>query len=128
MNEYAMSPLWFEHASSNYVVCHQFLPIENTEIYIAIATPAFLFALSRINNCYSLLLGTTHGIKYRLLPTRNSAARVILRIPKLVNITTFVKITSFDSYQCKKYLRNRLFLLPLSQQYCDIISIPDLLR
>ena len=38
--------------------------------------------LSRIDNCNSLLFGSTHEVTSRLQRMQNYAARVILRLPK----------------------------------------------
>ena len=46
------------------------------------------FALSRIDNCTSLLFGSTHDVTSHLQRIQNYAARVILRLPKSSNITT----------------------------------------
>ena len=49
------------------------------------------FVLSRIDNCSSLLFGSTHGVTSYLQRIRNYAARVILRLPKSSSITTHLR-------------------------------------
>ena len=53
----------------------------------ATATLVSAFALSRIDNCNSLLFGSTHDVTSHLQRTQNYAARVILRLPKSSSIT-----------------------------------------
>ena len=53
----------------------------------AIATLVSAF-LSMINYCNSLMFGSTHDVTSHLQRIQNYAARVILRPPKLSNITT----------------------------------------
>ena len=48
----------------------------------ATATLVSAFALSRIDYCNSLLLGSTHDVTSHLQRIQNYAARVILRLPK----------------------------------------------
>ena len=55
------------------------------------ATLVSAFALSRIDNCNSLLFGCTHDVASHLQRTQNNAARVILRLPSSSNITTQLK-------------------------------------
>ena len=88
----------------------------------ATATLLSTFVLSRIDYCNSLLFGSTHDVTSHLQRIQNYAARVILRLPKSSNITTF-KITSLASCQSKKHLQNSSFVLPLPQQYCTIMSL-----
>ena len=57
----------------------------------ATATLVSAFVLSRIDNCSSLLLGSTHDVKSHLQRIQNYAARVILRLPKSSCITTHLK-------------------------------------
>ena len=57
----------------------------------ATATIVSAFALSRIYYCNSLLLGSTHDVTSHLQRIQNYAARVILRLPTLSNITTHLK-------------------------------------
>ena len=52
------------------------------------ATHVSDFALSRIDNCSSLLFGFTHDVTSHLQQKQNYAARVILRLSKSSNITT----------------------------------------
>ena len=47
--------------------------------------------LLRIDYCSSLLFGSTHDVVSHLQRIQNYAARVILRLPKLSNITTHLK-------------------------------------
>ena len=84
------------------------------------ATLVSAFVLSRIDNCSTLLFGSTHDVTSHLQRIQNYAARVILRLPVIQHNHTF-KITSLVSCQRKKHLQNSLFVLPLSQQYCTII-------
>ena len=49
------------------------------------------FALSRIDYCNSLLLGSTHDVTSHLQQKQNYADRVILRILKSSNITIHLK-------------------------------------
>ena len=57
----------------------------------ATATLVSAFALSRIDYCNSLLLGSTHDVTSHLQRTQNYAARVIFCLPKSSNITTHMK-------------------------------------
>ena len=57
----------------------------------ATATLVSAFALSRIDYCNSLLLGSTHDVKSHLQRIQNYAARVILRLPKSSSITIHLK-------------------------------------
>ena len=77
------------------------------------------FALSRIDHCSSLLFRSTRDVTSHSQLMLNYAARVILRLPKSSK-HTFI-INPLDSCQCKKHIQNRLFVLPLPQQYCTII-------
>ena len=54
----------------------------------ATATLVSAFVLSRIDYCNSLLFGSTHDVTSHLQRILNYAARVILRLPMLPNITT----------------------------------------
>ena len=49
------------------------------------------FVLSRIENCNSLLFGSTHDVASHLQRIQNNAARVILRHPMSSSITTHLK-------------------------------------
>ena len=49
------------------------------------------FVLSRNDYCSSLLFGSTHVVTTNLQRIQNYAARVILRLPKLSNITSHLK-------------------------------------
>ena len=51
----------------------------------------YLFALSRIDYCISLLHGSTHDVTSHLQRIQNYAARIILRFPKSSNITKHLK-------------------------------------
>ena len=57
----------------------------------ATATLVSAFALSRIDYCNSLLLGSTHDMTSHWQRIQNYAARVILRLPKSSSITTHLK-------------------------------------
>ena len=54
----------------------------------ATATLVSALILSRIDYCYSLMLGSTHDVTSHLKPIQNYAARVILCLPKSSSITT----------------------------------------
>ena len=56
-----------------------------------IATLVSAFALSRIDNCISLLFGYTHDVTSHLQRIQNYAVRVILRLQKSSSITTHLK-------------------------------------
>ena len=55
------------------------------------ATATLASALSRIDYCISLLLGSTHDVISHLQRIQNYAARVILRFPKSSSITIHLK-------------------------------------
>ena len=55
------------------------------------ATLVSAFALSRIDYCNSLLLGSTHDVTSHLQRMQNYAARVCLCLPKSSSITTHLK-------------------------------------
>ena len=55
------------------------------------ATLASAFALSRIDYCCSLLLGSTHDVASHLQRIQNNAARVILRLQKSSSVTIHLK-------------------------------------
>ena len=55
------------------------------------ATIVSVFALSRIDYCNLLLLGSTHDVISHLQQIQDYAARVILRLPKSSSITTHLK-------------------------------------
>ena len=57
----------------------------------ATATLVSAFALSRIDYCSSLLIGSTHDVTSHMQRIQNYAARVILRLPKSSNITIHLK-------------------------------------
>ena len=57
----------------------------------ATATLVSAFVLSRIDNCNSLLFGSTHDVTSHLQRIQNYAARVILRLPKSSSITIHLK-------------------------------------
>ena len=57
----------------------------------ATATHLSTFALSRIDNCISLLFGSTRDVTSHLQRMQNYAAEVILRLPKSSNLTTHLK-------------------------------------
>ena len=77
----------------------------------ATATLVSAFALSRIDYCNSLLLGSTHDVTSHLQRTQNYAARVILLLPMSSNITAHlksihwlpVKVTSTYKIACLCY-------------------------
>ena len=58
---------------------------------IATATLVSAFALSRIDYCSSLLLGSIHDVTSHLQRMQNYAAREIFRFPKSSNITMNLK-------------------------------------
>ena len=57
----------------------------------ATVTLVSAFALSRIDYCSSLLLGSTHDVTSHLQRMQNYAARVILRLPTSSSITIHLK-------------------------------------
>ena len=57
----------------------------------ATATLVSAFVLTRIDNCSSLLFGSTHDVTSNLRQLQNNVARVILRFPMSSNITTHLK-------------------------------------
>ena len=57
----------------------------------ATATLVSAFVLSRIDYCSSLLFGSTHDVTSHLQRMQNSAARVILRLPRSSSITIHLK-------------------------------------
>ena len=57
----------------------------------ATATLVSVFVLSRIDNCSSLLFGSTQNVTSQLQRIQNYAARVILRLPKSSNIATHLR-------------------------------------
>ena len=83
------------HVSNIYRACH----IEQRRLAsfgrfltsTATATLVSAFALSRIDYCNSLLLGSTHDVTCHLQRIQNYAARVILRLPMSSNIITHLK-------------------------------------
>ena len=54
-------------------------------------TLVFAFVSSRIDNCKSLLLCSTHDVTSHLQWIQNYAAGIILRLPKSSNITTHLE-------------------------------------
>ena len=60
---------------------------------ISTATATLVSALvsSRMDDCKSLLFGSTHDVTFHLQRIQNYAARVILRLPKTSSITTHLK-------------------------------------
>ena len=57
----------------------------------ATTTLVSAFVLSRIDYCNLLLFGSTHDVASHLQRIQNYAARVMLRLPKSCNITTYLK-------------------------------------
>ena len=57
----------------------------------ATATLVSAFVLSRIDNCCSLLFGSTHHVTSHLQQIQNHAARVILRHPMSPSIIMHLK-------------------------------------
>ena len=57
----------------------------------AASTHVYVFALSRIDYCNSLLFGSTHDVTSHLQRMQNYAARVILCPPKSNSITTHLE-------------------------------------
>ena len=78
-----MSPLFVEHATSNYIVWHRF--VKN----IPTATLVSVSVLSGIDYCSSLLSGFTRDVTFCLQWMQNYAAGVILLIPMSSSITTY---------------------------------------
>ena len=57
----------------------------------ATATLVSAFVFSRLDYCNSLLFGSTHDVTSHLQRIQNYAARVILRLPRSLSITTHLK-------------------------------------
>ena len=83
-----MSPILHGHATFNYVVLTS---IRRFLTSTADATLVSAFVLSRIDNCSSLMFGSTHDVTSHLQRIQNNAAQVILRLPKSSSITTHQK-------------------------------------
>ena len=65
--------------------------IRRFQTYTETATLVYAFALSRIDNCNSLLFGSTHDVTSHLQWIQNNAARIIMCLPKSSSITTHLK-------------------------------------
>ena len=78
-------------ARTCYFELHRLASIRRFLTSTATATLVTDFALSRIDYCNSLLFGSTHVVTSHLQRIQNYAARVILRLPKSSNITTYLK-------------------------------------
>ena len=65
--------------------------IRKFQTSIATATLVSAFVLSRIDNCNSLLFGSTHGLTFHLQLIQIYAGRAILRLPRSSCITTHLK-------------------------------------
>ena len=57
----------------------------------ATATLVSAFVLSKIDNCSSLLFGSTHDVTSHLQRIQNYAARVILHLPRSSSIATHLR-------------------------------------
>ena len=84
-----------EHVSiialTHYFQLHNLAYIRRFLTNTATATQVSAFALSRIDYCNSLLIGSTNDVTSHLQRIQNYAARVILRLPKSSRITTHLK-------------------------------------
>ena len=78
-------------ARTCYLELHRLASIRRFRTSTATATLVSAFALSRIEYCSSLLLGSTHDVTSHLERIQNYAARVILRLPKSSSITTHLR-------------------------------------
>ena len=65
------------------------------------ATLVSAFALSRIDYCNSLLFSSSHDVTSHLQRIQNYVARVILRLPKLSNITIHLKSHNFHPFKVR---------------------------
>ena len=83
-----MSSILLGHATLNCVVSAS---IRRFLTSTATTTLVSAFVLSRIDCCYSLLLGSTHDMTSHLQRIQNYAARVILRLPKSSSTTSHIK-------------------------------------
>ena len=86
----------------------------------ATATLVSAFVLKRIDNCSSLLFGSTHDVTSNLRRLQNNVARVILHLLKSSNATTHLKSLNWLPVKGTKHT-NSLFVSQLPQQYCTII-------
>ena len=78
-------------ARTCYFELHRLASIRRFLTSTATATLVSAFVLSRIDNCNSLLFGSTHDVTSHLQRIQNNAARVILRLPKSSSITIHLK-------------------------------------
>ena len=67
----------------------------------AAATLVSAFIMSRVDYCNSLLFGSTHDVTSHLQRIQICAARVILRLPKSSNITTYLKSLHWLPFKVK---------------------------
>ena len=81
----------FNIAWTCYFELHHLASIRRFLTSTATTTLVSAFALSRIDNCNSLLFGSTHGVTSHLQRIQNYSAQIILRLPKSSNITTHLK-------------------------------------
>ena len=83
------------HVSNNartcYIELRRLAAIRRFLTSTATTTLVSAFALSRIDNCNSLLLGSTHDVTSHLQRMQNHAAQVIMCLPKSSSITTHLK-------------------------------------
>ena len=83
------------HVSNNartcYIELRRLAAIRRFLTSTATTTLVSAFALSRIDYCNSLLLGSTHDVTSHLQRMQNHAARVIMCLPKSSSITTHLK-------------------------------------
>ena len=78
-------------ARTCYFELRRLVSIRRSLTSTATTTLVSAFVLSRIDNCYSLLFGSTHDVTSHLQRIQNNAAQVILRLPKSPNITIYFK-------------------------------------
>ena len=74
-----------------YLELHRLASIRRFLTSTATATLRSAFVLSRIDNCISLLFGSTHDETFNLQRINNYAIRVIYRLTKSSSITTHLK-------------------------------------
>ena len=94
-----MSLILLGHATLSCVVWHLFVDSIRRLTSIATATLVSDFVLSRIVYCNSLLFGSPLDVSFHLQRIQIYAAGVILRPPKLSNITTHLQ--SFNWHPIK---------------------------
>ena len=78
-------------ARTCYIELRRLASIRRFLTSIATATFASAFALSRIDYCNTLRLGSTHDVTSHMQRIQNYAARVVLRLPMSSSITIHFK-------------------------------------